>query len=124
MTMARKDAQTHGATAAFTFLESLIALAVIALVAGVLIHSHFIAVRAGKSARILDNIRWSGEEVLTRQLLQMPADNSATDSAPFTVTAEPALAPGNGAGAPVWMKWSVTPTNAPGLKAEFYLQRR
>lgn len=113
----------NSARRGFTLLEVVIAVAIVAIVAGTLLGVHLRVQRAGETARCLTGARLQAEQLATRSRLGTAGNGWLADSASvWQVTAE-AFTEGNEAARLRWRKWQVTPTNRPALATTVYLRQ-
>ena len=93
----------------FTLAESLVALAILSVVVGVVVHVHLQTLRAGEFSRLREGAMLEAETVLTGLMLGNDPKTVMDDAGKegWRVTAERA----GGAGGPAFREWRVAASN-------------
>lgn len=107
----------------FTLLEVMIAVAIIALVAGVLLGVHMRVQRAGETARWMTGARFQAEQLATRTRLGTAQTGWLAGSASVWQVTPAAFVEGNESARLRWRKWQIAPTNRPALTTIVYLRQ-
>lgn len=107
----------------FTLIESLVALAILGVIVGVLVNVHLQTLRAESFSRLRLSAMLEGETILSQSLLGME-QSAIVDQASqqgWAVTATPAS---NGIADGVWCEWRVAASNAGAPAVTIYLRTK
>lgn len=105
----------------FTLIESLVALAILGVIVGVLVHVHLNTLRAESFARLRLSAVLEGETILSQSLsgMEQQAIVDQAGQQGWLVTAAPAS---NSAAVAGWCEWRVAATNAGAPAVTMYLR--
>jgi hypothetical protein len=120
--MARAESVASDKTGAFTFLEVLIALAILTGLAGVLFTSHATLIRAHGAIRSLEESRFIMAQVAVRRWLGAAPDEIVEEGQEGWLLSYEPVEMDDGTNQTVWLEWIVSPTNRPSQSTAFYLK--
>jgi type II secretory pathway pseudopilin PulG len=106
----------------FTLIENLVALLALVVVVTALLAVHLNILRAEKTARQLQESCRAAEAVLARQVFGLtPAAVETNTLSELVVTSEPVLGDALESQGQAWERWTIAPSNRPGLGVQFDL---
>ena len=120
--MFRLESAASDKTGAFTFLEVLIALAILAALAGVLFASHATLIRAHAAVRSLEESRLVMSRIAVRRWLGAAHDEIVEEGQEGWLLSYEPVEMDDGTNQTVWLEWIVSPTNRPSQSTAFYLK--
>lgn len=109
----------------FTLIENLAALLALGVVVTALLAVHLNILRAEQTERQLVESCRAAEAVLTRQVFGLPSSAVDTNAlSGLEVSSEPVVGDDLKSQGQVWERWTIAPSNRPGLGVELELVSR
>lgn len=107
----------------FTFIEVLIALAILVILASVVLNSHVGIIRAENRVRSIEESRLIAERIAGEVWLSTSAmELVGSDIEGWNVRFEPAITTENSTNQLTWNRWTISPSNDPAMTTVLYLR--
>ena len=113
----------HGSAhrqAGFTFLEVLIALVVLTILATVILESSIRVLRSQEKSRRIQEARFAASRVAAEAWMGRSASDMAADMEGWIISSEPVTVQ-DGTNSRVWNRWVICPTNQPTQETVLFL---
>lgn len=108
---------------AFTLLEALVALMLVALIAAVLVTAHVRALRTEESAQWLSRSRLQAERIFTETRLGLAPESNAVAQAEGWKITSASIPLGDEQNQDIWSRWTIAPSNRPSLQTVIFLRQ-